>query len=104
MPSNLHPSNLYIVEDHLLMQQMIWEFLARFPHLRVCGAARTAEVALFALAYQSIDLVVVDVALPDMDGIHFVDAAHQLQPSLRCLMFSSHHEATYIERALNNGA
>ena len=98
------PINLYIIEDHPFMQQMIWQFLARFSHLNVCGAAMTAQAALAELSTQSIDLALVDVALPDMDGIRFVYEARQRHPGLHCLMFSSHHEATYIERALKSGA
>ncbi len=98
------PINLYIVEDHPFMRQMIWEFLTRIPYLRVCGMANTAQSALEDLTSQPADLVLVDVALPDMDGIYFVREARRRHPDLHCLMFSSHEEATYIERALNSGA
>lgn len=98
------PINLYIVEDHPFMRQMIWEFLTRVPYLRVSGMAATAHGALADLRNQPADLVLVDVALPDMDGIHFVNEARRRHPDLHCLMFSSHQEATYIERALKSGA
>jgi len=98
------PANIYLIEDHPLMQRMTCEFINRMADLHVCGTAATAQAALDQLLTLTVDLVIVDVSLPDMDGIHLVSAIHSKQPTLRCLMLSGHQEQSYVERALAVGA
>ena len=97
-------ANIYIIEDHPLMQRMMSEFINRMPDLQVCGIAATAQEALDQLPTTTVDLVLVDVSLPDMDGIHLVQALHAQQPTLVCLMLSGHQERSYVQRALAVGA
>lgn len=95
---------IYIIEDHPLVQRMTYEFLRRAPNLQVCGAAATAQQALVQIPALDVDLALVDVSLPDMDGIHLVSELQLQQPTLFCLMFSAHQEASYVQRALAAGA
>lgn len=52
----------------------------------------------------AVDLVIVDVALPAMNGIDLVAALHERFPTLPCLMLSGHTELNYVRRALDVGA
>lgn len=97
-------ANIYLIEDHPLMQRMTCEFINRMADLHVCGMAATAQEALDQLPTLTVDLVIVDVSLPDMDGIHLVSALHSKQPTLLCLMLSGHQEQSYVEQALAVGA
>lgn len=97
-------ANIYLIEDHPLMQRMMAEFINRMPDLQMCGMAATAQEALAQLPTATVDLVLVDVSLPDMDGIHLVSELHEQQPALRCLMLSGHQEQGYVQRALAAGA
>lgn len=97
-------ANIYLIEDHPLMQRMMCEFINRMPDLQVCGMAATAQEALGQLPTTAVDLALVDVSLPDMDGIHLVGELHAHQPTLRCLMLSGHQERSYVQRALAVGA
>lgn len=97
-------ANIYLIEDHPLMQRMISEFIKRMPDLQVCGMAATAQEALAQLPSLAADLVLVDVSLPDMDGIHLVSELLEQQPTLYCLMLSGHQEHSYVQRALAVGA
>ncbi|MCE7985328.1 MAG: DNA-binding response regulator [Caldilinea sp. CFX5] len=97
-------ANIYLVEDHPLMLRMTAEFINRMPDLQVCGTAATAQEALTDLPTATVDLVLVDVSLPDMDGIQLVSALRSQQPALRCLMLSGHQEQSYVQRALAVGA
>jgi DNA-binding NarL/FixJ family response regulator len=97
-------ANIYIIEDHPLMQRMMCEFINRMPDFYVCGIAGTAQDALDQIPATGVDLALVDVSLPDMDGIHLVSELHAQQPALRCLMLSGHQEHSYVQRALAVGA
>jgi DNA-binding NarL/FixJ family response regulator len=52
----------------------------------------------------NVDLVLVDVSLPNMSGIELVAMIRQQMPQLRCLMLSGHNELEYVRRALAAGA
>ena len=66
--------------------------------------AATAQEALAQIPTLAVDLIVVDLSLPDMDGIQLVGELRARQPDLRCLMLSGHQERNYVERALAAGA
>lgn len=86
------------------MQRMTREFLNRIPDFAVCGVASTAQEALAQMPTLPVDLALVDVSLPDMDGIELVQTLHAERPNLRCLMLSGHQESNYVQHALAVGA
>lgn len=98
------PSTIYIIEDHPLVQEMLGEFINQIPGLQVCGMASTAKQALAEIPTLAVDLVIIDVSLPDMDGIQLIGELRARQPDLRCLMLSGHQEQSYVQRALALGA
>jgi DNA-binding NarL/FixJ family response regulator len=95
---------IFIVEDHPFMREMLCEVVERQLRCTVTGAVATAEEALALLVDADVDLVLVDVSLPQMDGIALVRALQQTHPELPCLMVSGHAEITYVTRALEAGA
>ncbi len=96
-------TQVYVVEDHEIMREMIIEFVKRFPELEICGSTDSAETALEELP-ESVDLVLIDTSLPGMSGIDLVAKLHDRHPALRCVMLSGHSEQTYVQRALHAGA
>lgn len=97
-------TQIYLVEDHPFMRDMLQSYLGSTDGLEVCGLAASAEEALEVLAGLGVDLLLVDVSLPGMDGIIFAEEARCRRPELPCLMLSGHHERTYVERARQAGA
>lgn len=85
------------------MRQMMTAYVSDLPGLCVCGSVPTAEEALDALPGTA-ELVLVDIALPGMSGIDLVVEIQARWPGLPCLVYSGHHEASYVERALSAGA
>lgn len=97
-------TNVYIVEDHDVMREMLEAFVAHEPGLSVCGAAGSAEEALEGMAHCAPGLALVDVSLPAMSGIDLVRSLKNDNLNLRCLMVSGHTEQVYVQDALNAGA
>lgn len=97
-------AKIFIVEDHPFMRHMLCEFLNWLPGITVCGAAATAQHALAELATTQADLVLVDVVLPDLNGIEFVRLVQQWQAPPLCLIYSSYEELVYIQQAFEAGA
>lgn len=97
-------ANIFIIDDNPLVRGFITDFINDMPDLHVCGTAGTAHEALDYLQALTPDLAIVDIDLPDMDGIRLLSALHTQQPGLPCLMCSSHQEPSYVLRALAAGA
>lgn len=72
--------------------------------MNVIAVAETAEQALKQLPGLKVDLVLVDVSLPQMSGINLVAALHEKYPDLPCVMLSGHMSSQYARRALDAGA
>lgn len=97
-------TNIYIVENHPLMQYTMVEFLNRTPDLQVCGAVATVQEALAQLPTTQTDLVLIDLALPDKSGLDLLRSLQRTLPNLPCLIVSSYQEASYVRQALAAGA
>jgi len=95
---------LLLVEDNAILASTLVRFLRTQGDLEIVSIAPTAEAALEMLPGLVVDLVLVDVSLPNMSGLEFVAIAHNQMPQLPCLMFSGHSEIDYVTRALAAGA
>lgn len=97
-------TQIYIVEDHTLMRRLTCEAIEKMPGFSVCGTAGSAEEALDAIDGAEVDLVLIDVSLPQMSGLELLEVLLDRWPTLRCLIFSGHKEPTYVRQALSAGA
>lgn len=92
-----------LVDDHPVMRDGVRNLLERDPELVVVGEAGNGVEALRQVATLMPDVLVLDMALPDMDG---VDVAHRLRAastSVRILGLSAHDDAEYIVGLLAAG-
>lgn len=95
---------LLIVEDHPVMRSTYRMLFNRESALEVVGDVATAEEALEALEALRPDLAIVDISLPEMNGLQLVPQLRELQPDLRILVITGHHEPHYAEAAYSAGA
>jgi len=95
---------LLLVEDNAILASTLERFLRTQKDLEIVAIAPTAEAALEQLPGLTVDIVLVDVSLPNMSGLEFVATLHNQMPQLPCLMFSGHSEIDYVTRALAAGA
>ncbi len=92
-----------IVDDHPMMRQGLAQLIRSEPDLAVCCEADTARQALEAINRGSPDLALVDISLPDKNGLELIKDVHNSHPSLPVLVVSMHDEALYAERVLRAG-
>ena len=86
------------------MRESLVMYLDVEPDLEVCGAVESAEEALAQVFALPVDLMLVDVSLPGMNGIDLVRHLHIRQPDLLCLIVSGHDEGRYAAPAREAGA
>ncbi len=94
---------ILLVDDHPLMRRGQADLLNREPDFVVCGEAGTAREAMEAIAKLKPDLVLVDMALPDKDGLELIKDIQALHPGLPVLAMSMQDESLYAPRVLRAG-
>jgi DNA-binding NarL/FixJ family response regulator len=95
---------IVIIEDHPVMRETYRMLFGREEALDVCGVAATGEEALELLPELEPDLAVVDISLPEMNGLQLVPLLRARMPQMRILVVTGHHEPHYEEAALAAGA
>jgi two-component system chemotaxis response regulator CheB len=78
-----------VVDDAVVIRRVVSEVLAADPALEVCGFASNGRLALAKVAQQSPDLIVLDVEMPEMDGLETLAALRRDRPRLPVIMYSS---------------
>jgi DNA-binding NarL/FixJ family response regulator len=96
--------SILLVEDHPIFASVLVRLLKTTKDMEIATVAETAESALHELKMYRFDLALVDVALPQMNGIRLVGMIHDQYPNLPCLMLSGHSLGHYVNRALAAGA
>ena len=102
-PETLKRKTILLVDDHPLMRRGQADLLNREPDLVVCGEAGTAREAMEALAKLKPALVLVDMSLPDKDGLELIKDIQALYPGLPVLAMSMQDESLYAPRVLRAG-
>jgi two-component system, NarL family, response regulator NreC len=97
-------TSIFLVEDHAIFAQSIRRLLHEKGHLDVVAIAGSAEEALEKIPALEVDLVLVDVSLPQRSGISLVLLLHQQYPTLPCVMLSGHMSPHYVRSSLEAGA
>jgi DNA-binding NarL/FixJ family response regulator len=95
---------LLLVDDHPILRRGLTALIESEPGFAVSGAAGTRVAALEAIAKSQPDLVIVDLALGDDDGLDLVKEIKARYPKVPSLVLSMHDEEVYAERALSAGA
>jgi len=106
MPAKPQPARkrLLIVDDHPMMRTGLAQLIDNEADLKVCAEADNASQAITAVAKQKFDLALVDLSLPDKNGLELIKDLRTLNPELPILVVSMHDEMIYAERVLRAGA
>lgn len=93
-----------IVDDHTMMRGGMKVFIDSLPDFECCWTAGTAREAMGMVSQDRPDLLIMDITLPDRNGLELAKDVHALDPGLPILVMSMHDEAYYAVRALKAGA
>lgn len=102
--SVLKISKVFIVDDHELVRQGLRMLINGENDLKICGEASTVSDALKMRSSLSPDVAIVDISLPDGNGLDLIKQLHRWLPRMRIIALSMHDDELYAERALNSGA
>lgn len=93
-----------LADDHVLLRQGLQSLLEAEPDLEVVGQAGSGDEAAACAASLLPDVVVMDVSMPNGDGIRATARIRSECPTVRVLGLSRHLEPGYVRRLLGAGA
>jgi len=95
---------ILIVDDHAVVREGLKQILSETSDMKVAGEAGTGKEALGLAASSHFDLVLLDIALPDMSGLEILKTLSLDDADRPVLMLSMYPEEQYAIRALKAGA
>lgn len=95
-----------VVDDAVVVRQIVSSVLTEDPQIQVVGLAQNGRVAITKARQLEPDVVILDVEMPEMDGLETVSALRRDHPHLPVIMFSTltDHGAVVTLEALARGA
>jgi DNA-binding NarL/FixJ family response regulator len=95
---------VFLVEDHFLMREGLKVTLAGFARVQVVGEAASAEEAIEKLVDLEVDLVLVDLGLPGLDGIELIQRIKRAFPTVAAVALTVQDDQKRVLGALSAGA
>jgi two-component system response regulator DevR len=97
-------TRVFLLDDHEIVRRGLRELLEQESDLEIVGEAGTAEEALSRIPPTRPDVALLDVRLPDGDGIEVCREIRSAHPEIRCLMLTSYADDEALFSAIMAGA
>lgn len=97
-------TRVFLVDDHEIVRRGVAELLEREPDLVVVGEAGTVAQALPRIEATSPDVALLDMRLPDGDGIDLCRDIRSRHPEIACLILTAHDDDAAAMSAVLAGA
>jgi two-component system, NarL family, response regulator NreC len=95
---------ILLADDHAVVRQGFRMILNQEPDLEVVGEAGNGRDAVRLVEELKPDLIIVDIAMPDMNGVEATRQIRQNSPQCQVLVLSMHRDAVYVRETLRCGA
>ena len=99
-----HCTRILLVDDHEIVRNSLQALLAREPDMAVVGTAVNGLEAVQLAQTTEPDVIVMDVSMPELDGIRAAGRIRELGIPARIIMLSMHHSSALVNEARKNGA
>ncbi|MBC3917336.1 response regulator transcription factor [Undibacterium sp. CY18W] len=96
--------NVLIVDDHAVVREGIKSIISTSTDIAVVAEAETGLEAIRLCRQHELQVILLDISLPDKNGIEVLKQIKSENPGVAVLMFSIHREDQYAVRALKAGA
>jgi DNA-binding NarL/FixJ family response regulator len=100
----MKPVRILLVDDHAVVRAGLRALLQGITGAEVIGEAADGEAALALASRLHPDIVIMDIALPKMNGLDATALLKQDRPGTRVIILSMHNTKEYVLQALNAGA
>ncbi len=97
-------TRVLLADDHALVRAGLRRILEAQEGVTVVGEVDNGAAALDVLRRQGVDVLVLDLSMPGVDGFGVLARAKRLVPELKILVLTMHADAEYVARAVREGA
>jgi two-component system response regulator DevR len=97
-------TRVFLLDDHEVVRRGVRELLEGDADMEVVGEASTAEEALGRIPATTPDVAVLDVRLPDGNGVEVCREIRSQHPEVRCIMLTSYADDDAVYAAIMAGA
>ncbi len=94
---------LAIVDDHHLFREGIKSFFEGDETIELVGEASTGKEVLQLLSTTEINVLLLDINMPEMDGVQTTELLKKSRPEIKIIMLTMHETQNYIRKLLDIG-
>ena len=97
-------TNILVVDDHAVVRAGVRQFISARPDWQIGGEAATAHDAIDLIRTRDWDIVLLDISMPDKNGVEVLKQIKRERPRMPVLILSMHPEQRYAVQILRSGA
>jgi NarL family two-component system response regulator LiaR len=98
------PITVLIVDDHKVVRQGVRAFLDTQPDIKVVSETASGSEAVTLVAEHAPDVVLMDLVMPEMDGVEATRLVKQASPRTQVIVLTSYYQDEFIFPAIRAGA
>jgi NarL family two-component system response regulator LiaR len=102
--ASAQPIRVMLVDDHAMVRRGLATFLKAFDDMQLAGEADNGESAIRVCAEILPDVILMDMMMPEMDGVTATRLIRQQFPQVQVIVLTSFKEGDLIKKALEAGA
>jgi two-component system, NarL family, response regulator NreC len=95
---------ILVADDHEVMRTGVRALIEQEPGWQVCGTATNGQEAVEAARKLKPDVVVLDMTMPELDGLEALREIKRALPNTEVVIFSAYHSEEVIEQLFDAGA
>jgi DNA-binding NarL/FixJ family response regulator len=95
---------VYIVDDHAIVIEGIYSLLQKEKDIEMVGYAHNAANCIDFFVRNTADVILMDISLPDMNGVDLCQKIKETYPGIMILALSTFNQGSYIRKMMENGA
>jgi len=100
----MKPIKILLVEDHTIVRQGLRMIIEGGGDIKIIAEAKTGREAVELAKTLEPDIIVMDIAMPQMNGVQAAQQILLKNPQAKILILSAHNDEAYIELIMNAGA
>jgi DNA-binding NarL/FixJ family response regulator len=102
--NSVQPIQVILADDHTLVRAGIRALLEKLPGVKVIGEAGDGREVLNLVKAQRPDVVLMDIAMPGLNGLEAAERMARDFPDVRVIILSMHNNEEYVLRSIKAGA
>lgn len=95
---------ILLVDDQKFVQHKLQQMLSSEANLEIVGTVSDGQAAIAEIESLKPDVVLIDIEMPNMDGIEATKIISERFPDCKVLVLSSHERSEYVQQAISSGA